>query len=238
MAQNINEQLYQLYSSKWDGLCSAIKSIYIDRNLKVKPANPFLIYIAEEEEFKNADIRVMIYGQETNTWCGKFKTDLEQILNCYDEFYNGGECWAYGKQFFNGFSKFKTMLEDKYSNKNKKIRFVWNNIVKIGMSDGKGFPPDYIYEVERNHFSVIKDELEIIKPNVVLFLTGPNYDSIIEDNFGKLSYTAVPGFEISCLAKIQLTGVDFAFRTYHPNYLYRRKIIDSVFQTIINKIKL
>lgn len=230
----MNKQLFALYSSKWEELCSEIKPILEDDNLDIKPTNPLLLYLDNEEEIKKADIRVMFYGQETNSWYEKFNTDIKPILDCYDSFFNDGECWCYGGQFWNGISKFCTMLEAKYPN--KKIRYVWNNIVKIGKYDDKGFPPDYIYEVERNSFSIIKDELQIIKPNVVLFLTGPNYDSVIEDNFGQLNYRPLAPFTKRWLSKIELKGTDFAFRTYHPNFLWRNDI-DSFFKTIINEIK-
>lgn len=230
----MNKELLELYSSKWDKLCPAIKSINDDDSLEIKPTNPLLVFIDKEEEYRNADIRVVIYGQETNGWYEDFKTDINPVLDCYDKFYNGGQCWNYGGQFWNGVSKFWTMLEEKFPN--KKIRYVWNNIVKIGKSDEKGFPPDYIYEVERNHFSIIKDELKILKPNIILFLTGPNYDSVIADNFGQLSYTALPPFDSRWLSRVSLSGTDFAFRTYHPNFLWRNNI-DSFFRTIIDEIK-
>lgn len=231
----MNHLLLNLYSSKWDKLCSAIKSINEDDSLEIKPTNPLLLFIEKEEEYQKADIRVVIFGQETNSWFKGFNTDIIPILDCYKKFYNGGECWSYGGQFWNGFSKFYTMLDEKFPN--KKIRYIWNNIVKIGKQDEKGFPPDYIYDVERNHFSIIKDELKILNPNIVLFLTGPNYDNVISDNFGQLSYTALPPFDSRWLAKVSISETDFAFRTYHPNFLWRNNI-DSFFQTIINEIKL
>lgn len=228
----MNDKLLQLYSSKWDSLRSALNKINDDDELDIKPTNPLLIYIDKENDFESADIRVMIYGQETNTWYEDFNNDIKPILDCYDKFYNGGQCWTYGGQFWNGFSKFWKMLEEKYPD--KKIRFVWNNIVKIGKSDDKGFPPDYIYEVERNHFSVINDELQIIKPNLVLFLSGPNYDSIIADNFGQIKYEALAPYSERWLSQVQIPNVDFAFRTYHPNFLWRNDI-ESFFRTIIDK---
>ncbi len=176
----------------------------------------------------------MFYGQETNSWYENFNPNIKQTLVCYDTFYNSGQCWNYGGQFWNGVSKFWTMLEEKFPN--KKIRYIWNNIVKIGKYKEKGFPPDYIYEVEQNHFSIIKDELQIIKPNVVIFFTGPMYDSVIEDSFGKLNYIPLAAFSERWLSKVELSGVDFAFRTYHPNFLWRNNI-DNFFQTIINEIE-
>jgi hypothetical protein len=230
----MNEQLLKLYSSKWRGLSAAITTILEDDILDIKPANPLLLYIKKEEDYKTADIRLMVFGQETNGWYDE-GANMEAVRGNYDNFFNGEKCWGYGGQFWNGVSRFLSSLQSKYPD--KRIRAIWNNIVKIGKQSEKGFPPDYIYEIEREFFHVIPDELQILKPNVVLFLTGPNYDSIIADNFGELKHEALTIFPERELSEVSLDGVDFAFRTYHPNYLWR-KGIDKYFETIIENIKL
>lgn len=229
----MNEALLNLYSSKWDNLTTATKSILEDETLDIKPANPLLLYIDEEEEYKNADIRLMIFGQETNSWYDERGATIDAVQTLYDGFFNEGECWGYGGQFWNGISRFLSSLKAKFPD--KKIRLTWNNIVKIGKQGDKGFPPDYIYEIEREKFHVIPTELEILKPNVVLFLTGPNYDSIIKDNFGELKYEALPNSTERQLSRVTLKDVQFAYRTYHPNYLWRNDI-DDYFDTIIQDI--
>lgn len=232
----MNKQLLNLYSSKWDKLCSAMQPILEDDTLETKPTCPLLLSIGNEEEFKNADIRLIVFGQETNNWYEEFHNEIIHIIGKYDEFYNSGGCWSYGGQFWNGVARFIAMLQEKYPN--KKISLIWNNIVKIGKFNDKGFPPDYVYEVEREHFSVIKNELKILQPTVVLFLTGPNYDSVIVDNFGDLAFTKLPtGFSERQIARLSLTGIPFAFRTYHPNYLWRNDI-NSYFESIIDKINI
>jgi hypothetical protein len=138
--------------------------------------------------------------------------------------------------FWYGLKKFKMMIEEKYPA--KQIRYVWNNIVKIGREDGKGLPSDYIYKIEKEYFSVIAEEVRIIKPSIILFLTGPNYDNKIVDNFGNSSFSALAPFNNRALAKISIPDVDFAFRTYHPGYLARSgKNITSFYNPIINEIK-
>ena len=230
----MNKKLQELYSSKGENLNLAMEEIIKDEKLEQKPTCPLLIYFDNEENFNNSDIRIMVYGQETNSWYNEFHNSQKEILNNYNDFYNGGECWSYGGQFWNGVSRFLGTLRNKYPD--KKVDLIWNNIVKIGKYEDKGFPPDYIYEVEREYFSVIKDELRIIKPNVVLFLTGPNYDSVIEDNFGKIAYTKLHnGFSERQISKLSIPGIPFAFRTYHPNYLWRNDI-DSYFESIIDSI--
>jgi hypothetical protein len=230
----LNKQLLDLYSAKWDQLCAAMRPVLQDTTLEVKPTCPLLLTIHNEEAFATADIRVMVFGQETNSWYDEFHVDMLSIIDQYDGFFNDGECWGYGGQFWNGINRFVALLQAQHPNKT--IRLVWNNLVKIGKYDDKGFPPDYIYEVEREHFAVIEAELDIIKPTVVLFLTGPNYDSVVTDNFGSLDYTKIPGsFTERQIAKVFLPSVKSAYRTYHPNYLWRNDI-NSYFQAIIEQI--
>lgn len=212
---------------------------------EVKPTNPLLLYINGKEEgvedYSEADIRVMVFGQETNGWWTDLPeadsvTDIQMLIDKYDEGFNTGDIFLLKTPFWNGFDKFRQMLGEKYPG--KKIRYVWNNIVKIGKANGKGCPPDCIYNIEREYFPVIAEEIKIIKPNVILFLTGPDYDSKIADNFGQLQYSAIPPFPERELAKVSIPDVGFAFRMYHPNYFrYRSDInIDSFFNSIIQNI--
>ncbi|MFQ3578700.1 MAG: uracil-DNA glycosylase family protein, partial [Bacteroidales bacterium] len=222
------------HSCKWDKLTSEFERIGSDKKLISQPTNPLLLQVDNEADFAAADLRILIFGQETNGW---FEMDdtLESILDAYGDFYNKEKCFSYGGQFWNGFSRFITLVSKHFPN--KKARFLWDNIVKIGKSEGKGFPPDYVYKMEREHFSVIKEEIKIIKPNVIVFLTGPNYDFVIKDNFGELPRQALTPFSERQISKIQFPGVDNVFRTYHPNYLWRNDI-DSYFERIIKEIKI
>jgi len=229
----MNQALQSLYSSKWDNLAAKFNLILEDQKFGVKPANPLLLYIGDEEEYKKADIKLMIFGQETNGWYERGFGTIDDIQLLYNGFFNEGDCWSYGGQFWNGVSRFFSSLQKKFPD--KKIHLIWNNIVKIGKYDEKGFPPNYIYEIERGDFHVIPNELKILNPNVVLFLTGPNYDSILADNFGKLDYEALLTFSERQLAKVSIDNVLFAFRTYHPNYLWRIGI-DVYFDAIVSNI--
>jgi hypothetical protein len=231
----MNNELIKLYASKWDELCKELEPLFKEREMEYKPANPFLISVPDEKEYREADIRIMIYGKETNSWNGVFDGNIDSSIKTYKDFYGGGEWKEYGGNFFPSVKKFIRLLQEKYPD--KKINMIWNNLVKIGSDGHTGFIEDY-HETEIKTFSVIKDELKILKPTVALFLTGPYYDYVIRENFGDINFSKLPiHFSEKQIAKLTIPGVAFAFRTYHPGYLLRNDL-DSYFNAIIDKINI
>lgn len=232
----MNSELRALYASKWDKLTKHMQHIKDAEDCPIKPTNPLLLSI-DEEEYRNADIRIMFYGQETNSWYDSFNPNMQFTLKEYENFYLSGTAMkGYGGHFWNGINRFKKLFQKKYPD--KKLAFVWNNIIKIGNeARNANRPPAYTYKVEREYFSVIKEEIEILRPDVLLFLTGPNYDSILKDNFGNVEKSTVPGFKQRALVQVMKHSNTNAFRTYHPRYLWMNDI-DKHFNAIINSIQL
>jgi hypothetical protein len=228
---NLNKQLKELYASKWDVVIAALLEI---ENVEesMKPTNPYLLYIKDEDEWINADFRVMIFGQQTNNWHDSPCKNIEDVLKKYDVFFNDGS-QSYGGQFWNGFYRFKDMLNKKYPD--KKTCFLSNNIVKIEKRGKKGHQTSNVRDVEDKYFHVIPDEIRILQPNVLLFVTGPFYDNCVKKNFNGVVYSSIEPYKERQLAKLSIPDIDFAFRTYHPNYLWRTGI-NRYFDTIISQI--
>lgn len=231
----MNEALNKLYDSKWGDYTKAVDSIYSDESLQ-KPSNPLLLRIGNEEGMEKSDIRLMIFGQETFGWYdkeyGRCET-VSDVQDLYDEFFNNEEYQERGGTFFKGVEKIRKALNDKFPD--KKIDFVWNNILKTGVIETSGTPQQHIIELQRKHLLVIPQEIEILKPDIVIFFTGPNYDTFIKDNFGEVKYEALPDFEDRELSRLTIPGIKFSYRTYHPNYLLRNDI-DYYIETIVNDI--
>jgi hypothetical protein len=106
----------------------------------------------------------------------------------------------------------------------------------VGKCGEKGRPPRNIQEAEDEYFHVIPDEVKILNPNIILFLTGPDYDDAIRKNFGELEYAEIPPYTERQLAKVSIPKTEFACRTYHPNSLWRNDI-NAYFNAIVNEIK-
>lgn len=230
----MNPRLKELYTSKWDKLTEHIQHINSTKEYSIKPSNPLLLNI-NEKEYEEADVRIMFFGQETNSWCGFFNPDFQYSIDNYRNFYLGGYAMnGYGGHFWNGINRLKKLFQERHPD--KKLALVWNNIIKIGNeARNANRPPAYTYQVEREYFSVVREEIEILQPDVLVFFTGPNYDGVLTDNFGKLLRTTVPGFKQRAL--VQLNFSTNAFRTYHPRYLWMNDI-NKYLNAILDSIQL
>ena len=238
----LHEQLKALYASRWKELCDALQDVVCNEQTEVKPAYPFLLSLARweggrpsESWYADANLKVMVFGQETNSWTGEsddfgtppspvFSPDIsmEAVMGIYEEFYatyyhdgtfnyNGPR---YGT-FHYGFNRFASLLNAAFPG--KRIAYVWNNLVKISKAQGKGFCGAEIYALERAQFPVIREELNILKPDLLLFLTG-TYDERIRDNWPDVQFSALPSYAENEVAKVISSEFTIpAYRTNHPS---------------------
>jgi hypothetical protein len=68
----------------------------------------------------------------------------------------------------------------------------------------------------------LREEIRILKPTHVVFLTGPRYDIVLQNEFEGLELLAVD--ERPCRPFARALHKDlpgYAIRTYHPSYLRR-----------------
>lgn len=71
----------------------------------------------------------------------------------------------------------------------KRIECIWNNIHKVGNgADATGHccgqPTAEIQEIVKSRFDVVPEEIDILKPDIVIFLTGKDADDAIMNTFG------------------------------------------------------
>ena len=249
---NINQKLAEYYSSKWDNLCKTLNS----NELFSYEYNPLLLNINDCEDFEKADIKVMLFGQDMS-WGDWYKYDLygnilTECMLAITTFDNKIGAIYNGKRQTRGMGSGMNIFIDRLNNKfkGKEIRYVWNDIVKIGRNITKGNNKNQILEeIENQHFDVIKDEINLIEPQIIIFLTGPNifWESKLQKRLGitKINYKTVQNWnnnkQIALLEldKEQFPSVKYAFRTYHPcaygKYIARQS---ERYNTIVENIKL
>nr|WP_319997633.1 hypothetical protein [uncultured Draconibacterium sp.] len=225
--------LYEEFLPKISGQVFCINKQLSEKN---KATNPLLIKI--DQEYINAKMKIMFFGQETNGWhmemdgTGKFHGEIEPLLQLYERFYLKRGCYSYGGQFWNGINRFKQKLK---TCELDTFGLTWNNVVKIGRC-GKGTPHKEILNIQKRNFKVIEKEIEILKPDFLVFFSGPNYDHLINEMVGPTKFTTIKNFKERQLCTVETAFGVKALRTYHPNYLWRNGI-NKYLDAIINEMK-
>ena len=102
------------------------------------------------------------------------------------------------------------------------MQVIWNNLIKLGKANAAGKPCSVVLEWEDNWFDVVSFELDQLKPDIVIFFSGPYYDEHINRILHGSSFHPVNERPTRQLARVDAPGLRArAMRTYHPNYQYR-----------------
>lgn len=226
-----NDQLLELYNKKMPLLKKSLDEY--NENTKDKATNPLLIKVSEKWE--DSDVKIMIIGQETYTWCGEcgnegiFSANIKESLNIYNRFFLNN--YGYTSPFWNEFRRLSKSIKT-----NKKVDFSWNNVIKIGRIGAGNIPNinDIIYK----DFNILIEEIKITKPNILIFFTGPSYNNHIKRFIGSFNVTPKENFKVNELSYLEFNNLEFdlCLRTYHPNYLYRSGKRERIINEIINEI--
>lgn len=294
--KTLNDKLVNLYGSHLVGLYTKAEVIYTHKwyERNVKPAAPLLIELEEDPEvpgrypYEEADIRVMIFGRETNNWHdgnrqkdaktyteygtynfhlqtnddilaeirGKHTdadgNNLPEAKDCngltdiyIDYLYrreedgpNKGERIRKGKAPFTKWNyDFIDALQARLGS--KRVEFVWNNLFKIGKgnigSSARGESPAFIRDIEKEYFDVIRQEIEILNPDIIIF-APLNADNVIMDKFGLTNeqFQTINN-NLPELRRIEIPGIKYAARTIHPSGL-KNEVLEAYNNALIEDI--
>lgn len=252
------DRLINLYGRHLPDLYEALQSVVNNVELTKKPALPLLLCpINDGKDWKGADLRIMVFGRETNNWNNpgkkyfnfnlKDSTDVLAEIEALQEIYNAYFNFGDGKTSrFNqrGPERFISKLQ--FAIPGKRIEYLWNNICKIGVGnpDGSGkccgLTPKYIYDIEIANFNVVKEEIEILKPDVVIFMTGRELgnvgDRYITHHLGDVNFTQIDP-ALPFLHKIEIPGIRYAVRiAQHPSRSSNQDL-DIIYASIIDDMK-
>ncbi len=176
----------------------------------------------------------MIFGQETKGWGKHFTPSIEDVISIYRNFFFEEKFRKYRKSsFWKAFRFFEEKIREE--NSDKTVYFSWNNISKIGRPNKKTGVSKEVRLVERQYFSVIKQEVDLFQPDIVIFLTGPYRDEDIQHHFDDAEFKQIDvNVSSKRLAKIESKGLPArTVRLYHPSYYGGyNKVRDMAFKYI------
>jgi len=96
-----NEELEEIYKkAERDVLDKVVE--YNNKQQNKEECATFPLLLKSYEKYENADIKIMFFGQETNSWCGIYGQDkniknIKDITDKYEELFIKG--WLYERQW-------------------------------------------------------------------------------------------------------------------------------------------
>ncbi len=232
------EKLNELYDSYLEKVLSNKEiSNYILNDTISSPL--FINLDLSSNNYIESDVKILYVGKENNGWFGFNERNVygmnndifekEKYLNSLLDLYGRFEL---GKKYQKPFFLFKDILAEKIEERNYKVGVLWSNLLRFDCQN-KWELKKKVFEIDGNE--ILKKEIEILKPNLIVFVTGPNYDYFIDKTFIENEYIQINNKPIreKCIIKHQNLPRN-TFRIYHPDYQlrlgknYRWDIVDEI----------
>lgn len=216
---------------------------YVEQHQDHILSRPF--YFGVADAYVESPKRIMIVGQETRDYGSYYDdwpmSDIRQWgvdylrrqlwgIRCEDFKYNRSGFW----KLFRCFAKAGYIP-------------CWNNVDKIHQQKGNASTIRLTDEQKRafcctygtDRKSLLRREIEIAEPHVVLFITGPNYHVSMTESFG-LPDGALDAYrptrEHFCMEITEQANLGVpTFWAYHPSYLNRIHRIDDCVRLVIDR---
>lgn len=216
---NVKQNLIELYESKFKG-----NKELLEFTIENELYGPLLM-TSIENGYDKAKFKILIVGQEAGWSDAKIVLDnVSDLIRSYEDFKMANNFPQHNSPFWRATKLIINMLSPDSEVKDGLVNYLWTNVSKYS-DDGDPIPFESQIEIIRL-CNLLPDEVEILMPDLIIFFSGPNYDSMLQEQFGKeLTFERVfehiPEKEIAHLKHPLLFPKIHAIRTYHPNSLQR-----------------
>jgi hypothetical protein len=157
-------------------------------------------------------IRLFIIGQETGGWHYAYD-DIEAQLEIYRKF-NLGDKWR--GPFWNITRKVEAILGV------ERCSCAWSNLNRFDHG-GRAPTGKTLGEVSKFDF-LVREEIQILKPDICLFYTNRKYDSRIEGLFPGVQFHNIDGLPEGHFTRLNHADLPkLTFRTPHPRAIRMSK---------------
>lgn len=245
MAKPIYLQLDDLYREEWGKIAKDLEPFKDVVSIPFMPTTQKSGDSEDETWWTDAPLRIMVFGRET----GKSypNTPLAEVLKSPDGVV--AEADAQFITFMSEMGNPRGLLSvfNYFRKQLPQAAFLWNNLdlVAVANEDGSLSAKNReAYDVQaRFSTAVLPKMVEIINPNVVVFLTSSSRDAIITRNFGVADFEAFDDVhgadELAWVKNFPVAKV--AYRANHPasrTNTLKNEVKDSIIADIKENFKL
>jgi hypothetical protein len=110
----------------------------------------------------------------------------------------------------------------------------WSNVFKVGALKSEGGNPNKDLISIQKEENTLKEEINVLQPDVAIFSTGPSYDPHLEAILPKTKMRKVCPDHLG-IKEIEGLGCP-AFRTYHFQYYYSNEKFEQVVDCIRDRM--
>ena len=212
-----NDLLRNLYIRQW----SALQEVAAGG---ADISAPYLAWV--HPDYEQADIKLVVVGKETNGWgerslAGRVSSEAVDILmREYQDFQLGTH--------YRGRASFWTPVHELYRRLNPTGPTLGFVALNASVVDQDCSTPNADVRSALIRTGLLPEEIRILEPNVVVFHTGPEYETWLDGWFPGLNRVGD-----AWLARLAATGLPaLSFRTYHPMYLNYRSERSAIYDRI------
>jgi hypothetical protein len=239
--KEVKRELNELYLSYLSKVVEDRKYFdYIDKESIDSPL--FISPTVERGNYYNSNLKILFVGKENNGWFGKKEREecgvkniqdknlyLEKNLDLYERF-------NLGKNYRKPFFTFIDLLISKFNEKGLSAGFVWSNLLRMDCGGEHNIKTE-VFNIDEN--KILVNEIKILKPDMVIFATGPNYDYWLDKTFIGLSKECMDDKTERefCILKHPALP-EKSVRIYHPDYHlrlgsdYRIELIEKLIELV------
>ncbi|MFC7371096.1 hypothetical protein ACFQPF_05355 [Fictibacillus iocasae] len=213
--------LSELYSKHWQALREELLNSGTDLT---KLSKPWLVDLVPG--YEASSVKVLIVGKEANGW-GRYadllEIDRDEAIESLQQKYRSfrQEQKMAHTPFWKGAASIHRALNPDCTDSS----FITTNLIKMDQDKKPSRnrrPVAQMEELICKHFSVLKEEIALLKPDVVVFFTGPHYDKRIQQTFNEIEFDRVEEFKKRHVSRLVHEDLPLhTYRTYHPGFSMR-----------------
>lgn len=210
----MNQKLLKLFESKWE-VAEKVKNAVTNKDLDLVLHNACVPYNYEKMKYK-----ILIVGQENYGWHFK-ENAIESMFATLDflnmKYYDNTPIFMFPYNFCKSINNLENAKDP------KKTYFTWVNLREFSFDEDAKMPLNKeAQDIIDNEYNILEEEIKIIAPDIVLFLTGPRYDCHIRKQLNDIEFKEVKNYNIRQFARLEHKSLPKnSFRIYHPGYLKR-----------------
>lgn len=223
MHKRINEKLFELYQQ-------VTKQFLATHSLPKNCVGPF--FISCPKNYADLPTKWMYIGQETKGWLRLSRHSGVRELMCeYEKFNLAKDYRGASSPFWN----FGHALDSRLNPSGPARSFIWDNTARIGYKGVAGKVSDEHLEFW-SKCSLLANEVMLLSPDLILFVTGPKYDHLLEIEFPGIKLGSLSLNQPVCrLSHPALPAL--SFRSYHPAFLRRKHKEQQVADHVVKAVE-